>query len=172
MATAPQHLVIMGISGSGKTTIASLLAAKLGWKFAEADEFHSAGNIRKMTDGVPLQDDDRWPWLESMQQWMSGQAREGASTIVTCSALKRSYRDVLAQAQGPVRFVHLLGDVDLIRGRLNTRSGHFMPESLLPSHVQTLQALHDDEPGLTVSNTGTPDEVTDFILDDLGLATR
>lgn len=169
MTTPPHHLVIMGISGSGKTTIATLLSAKLDWKFAEADEFHSAENIRRMTEGIPLTDEDRWPWLESMQQWMTEQARQGISTIVTCSALKRAYRDILAKAEGEERFVHLLGEVELIRERLKTRSGHFMPESLLPSQVSTLEPLQADEPGLMVPNTGTPDEVTDFILKELGL---
>ncbi|NJC24222.1 gluconokinase [Arthrobacter pigmenti] len=164
------HLVIMGISGSGKTTIATALSKRLGWSYAEADEFHSAENITKMTQGIALTDEDRHPWLTAIQEWVSSKSAVGESTIVTCSALKRSYRDILAAADGDVRFVHLLGDVELIRSRLKTRTGHFMPESLLPSQVSTLEPLGENENGITVMNVGTPHEVTDSILQQLGLA--
>ncbi|GAB3536988.1 gluconokinase [Arthrobacter tecti] len=163
------HLVIMGISGSGKTTIATALSNRLGWSYAEADEFHSAANITKMTQGIALTDEDRHPWLTAIQEWISSKSAVGESTIVTCSALKRSYRDILAAADGDVRFIHLLGDVELIRSRLKTRTGHFMPESLLPSQVSTLEPLGEKENGITVMNVGTPDEVTDSILQQLGL---
>ncbi|WP_028279982.1 gluconokinase [Arthrobacter sp. H5] len=172
MASNAHHLVIMGISGSGKTTIASLLSRKLGWTYAEADEFHSVENIGKMTEGTALTDEDRWPWLTSIQEWMTSKTGQSESTIVTCSALKRTYRNVLTQADGDVRFVHLLGDVELIRERMKTRSGHFMPESLLPSQVSTLEPLQAGEPGMTINNTGTPDEVTDHILSEFGLHPR
>lgn len=165
----PQHLVIMGISGSGKTTIASALSDKLGWAYAEADEFHPPGNIRKMAAGTPLDDDDRWPWLDSIQRWMTESAGAGRSTIVTCSALKRAYRDVLARADGRVHFIHLLGNVQLISQRVATRQGHFMPASLLASQVDTLEPLHPDEPGLAVNNTGTPDEVAEYVIRELVL---
>ena len=169
MAAQPRHVVVMGISGSGKTTIATALAERLGWTFAEADEFHPAANIAKMSAGTPLTDDDRWPWLEAMRDWMGGEARAGRSTVVTCSALKRSYRDLLDSAEGDVRFVHLSGDTELILERMKTRSGHFMPASLLPSQISTLEPLDDGERGLTLENTGTPDEVTTRIVDELGL---
>ncbi|OUE19792.1 Thermoresistant gluconokinase [Clavibacter michiganensis] len=169
MAAQPRHVVVMGISGSGKTTIATALAERLGWTFAEADEFHSEANVAKMSAGTPLTDDDRWPWLEAMRDWMGGEARAGRSTVVTCSALKRSYRDLLDSAEGDVRFVHLSGDTELIRERMKTRSGHFMPASLLPSQISTLEPLDDGERGLTLENTGTPDEVTTRIVDELGL---
>jgi gluconokinase len=169
MAAQPRHVVVMGISGSGKTTIATALAERLGWTFAEADEFHPAANIEKMSAGTPLTDDDRWPWLEAMRDWMSGEARVGRSTVVTCSALKRSYRDLLDGADGDVRFVHLSGDPELIRERMKTRSGHFMPASLLPSQISTLEPLEDDEQGFALDNTGTPAEVVTRIVDELGL---
>ena len=159
----------MGVSGSGKTTIATALSERLGWVYAEADEFHSAENISKMTRGIPLTDEDREPWLDAIAQWISNKSANGESTIVTCSALKRRYRDVLAAADGDVRFIHLLGDVELIRLRMNTRTGHFMPESLLPSQVSTLEPLQDGERGLTVDNVGTPADVTDSIIAQLGL---
>lgn len=169
MDAQPRHVVVMGISGSGKTTIATRLAEALGWVFAEADDFHPAANIAKMTSGTPLTDEDRWPWLESMRDWMTTQAHSGRSTVVTCSALKRSYRDVLTQAEGRVRFVHLVGDTDLILERMKTRSGHFMPQSLLPSQISTLEPLEPDEQGVKIDNAGTPDEVTELVIDQLGL---
>lgn len=169
MDAQPRHVVVMGISGSGKTTIATRLTERLGWVFAEADDFHPAANITKMTAGTPLTDQDRWPWLESMRDWMTAQAQAGRSTVVTCSALKRSYRDILTQAEGRVRFVHLLGDTDLILDRMKTRSGHFMPESLLPSQISTLEPLEPDEQGVRIENTGTPDQVTDLVINQLDL---
>ncbi|WP_104116582.1 gluconokinase [Arthrobacter sp. B1805] len=169
MDAQPRHVVVMGISGSGKTTIATRLAEALGWVFAEADDFHPAANIAKMTSGTPLTDEDRWPWLESMRDWMTTQAYSDRSTVVTCSALKRSYRDVLTQAEGRVRFVHLVGDTDLILERMKTRSGHFMPQSLLPSQISTLEPLEPDEQGVKIDNAGTPDEVTDLVIDQLDL---
>lgn len=169
MDAQPLHVVVMGISGSGKTTIATRLAEQLGWTFGEADDFHPAANIEKMASGIPLTDQDRWPWLESMREWMTAQARAGSSTVVTCSALRRSYRDVLTHAEGRVRFVHLLGDAHLILERMKTRSGHFMPQSLLPSQLSTLEPLEPDEQGIRIENTGTPDEVTADIIKKLDL---
>ncbi|MBG6226342.1 gluconokinase [Arthrobacter sp. CAN_A2] len=169
MDAQPHHVVVMGISGSGKTTIATRLTERLGWVFAEADDFHPAANIAKMTAGIALTDEDRWPWLESMRTWMTLQARAGRSTVVTCSALRRSYRDLLTGAEGQVRFVHLLGDTDLILERMKTRSGHFMPESLLPSQISTLEPLEADELGIRIQNTGTPDDVTTDVIDQLDL---
>ncbi len=122
-----------------------------------------------MSAGTPLTDGDRWPWLEAMRDWMGGEARAGRSTVVTCSALKRSYRDLLDGADGDVRFEHLSGDTELIRERMKTRRRHFMPASLLPSQISTLEPLDAGERGLTLENTGTPAEVTRRIVDELGL---
>ena len=170
MSSTAQHLVIMGVSGSGKTTIANLLSKRLGWIAAEADEFHPAANIAKMSAGIPLGDDDRWPWLHSIRDWMGTQAGNGRCTIVTCSALKRTYRDVLAQAPGNVHFIHLDGSSDVLAERMKTRSGHFMPPSLLPSQLSTLEPLAPDEDGLRVQITEPPAEIVETVLRHLGFA--
>lgn len=172
MSPTPQHLVIMGVSGSGKTTISTLLSEHLGWIAAEADEFHPEANITKMSSGTPLTDDDRWPWLDSIRNWMDTQAENGRSTIVTCSALKHSYRDVLAAASGDVHFVHLNGDAALLSERMKTRSGHFMPASLLPSQLNTLEPLADDEPGVVVDILKPPADIAAEILTRLNLPTN
>lgn len=169
MSPAPQHLVIMGVSGSGKTTISTLLSEHLGWIAAEADEFHSEANIAKMASGVPLTDEDRWPWLESIRGWMDTQADNGRSTIVTCSALKRVYRDVLASASGQLHFIHLDGDAEVLRERMKTRSGHFMPASLLPSQINTLEPLAEDEPGIVIDILRSPAEIAADIVNRLDL---
>ena len=159
-----EHLVLMGVAGCGKTTAADNLHRALGWPVAEADEFHPAANIAKMSRGVPLTDEDRWPWLESMRDWMSARAAEGVKTIVTCSALKRSYRDLLSSAQGRVFFIHLLAQADELQERMAHREGHFMPPSLLPSQFAALEPLSDDEDGVTVVSRATPEETFEAIL--------
>lgn len=169
MIPTPQHLVIMGVSGSGKTTISTLLSEHLGWIAAEADEFHPESNIAKMSSGTPLTDEDRWPWLASIREWMDTQAENGRSTIVTCSALKHSYRDVLATAAGDVHFVHLNGDAAVLSERMKTRSGHFMPASLLPSQMSTLEPLAEDEQGVVVDILKPPGDIVSEILTRLNL---
>ena len=141
----PMHIVVMGVAGAGKTTVSASLATQLGWRLAEADEFHSEANIAKMASGHPLTDDDRWPWLRSIRDWMTEQAREGCSTVLTCSALKRSYRRLLAQAEGRVIFAHLDGAPELLAERMASRGGHFMPPTLLPSQLATLEPLSAEE---------------------------
>ena len=136
MSEPVTHLIIMGVAGCGKTTSAQQLSALLGWPVAEADDFHPQSNVTKMASGVPLTDEDRWPWLSSLRDWMTSRAREGRSTIVTCSALKRSYRDLLAGAEGRVRFVHLQVPPSELKERMEHREGHFMPPSLLPSQLE------------------------------------
>lgn len=169
-----QHLVVMGVSGSGKTTVARILADRLGWPFAEADDFHPEANVAKMAAGTPLVDDDRWPWLRTMRDWLTEQAAAGRSTVITCSALKVAYRDVLREAEGRVRFVHLAAAPEVIGGRLEHRSGHFMPPSLLPSQFSTLEPLAEREDGVSVTVDVPPEQVADAALASLGLdpATR
>lgn len=163
----PRHVIVMGISGGGKTTLAMMLAGKLGYVFAEGDEFHSQANRDKMHAGIPLDDDDRAPWLQSIQDWMTAEACAGRSTVVTCSALKKRYRDVLCAAEGSTVFVHMAPPVDLTAARLQTRQGHYMPASLLDSQVATLEELEDDEVGFKVTSTGTPPEVLAEVLAEL-----
>lgn len=164
-----QHLVVMGVSGSGKTTLALVLERRLGWPYAEADEFHPPANIAKMEAGTPLTDEDRLPWLRKMRDRLTEEARAGRSVIVTCSALKRVYRDVLREAEGRVRFVHLTAEKGLIEQRMASRSGHFMPPSLLPSQLGTLEPLEPDEDGVVVLVDVPPEEVADRALAGLGL---
>lgn len=159
----------MGVSGSGKTTLAGILSARLGRAAAEADEFHPPENIAKMAAGVPLTDEDRTPWLAALRDWLSEQALAGRSTVVTCSALRRAYRDVLRTASGRVRFVHLGPAPDLIARRMAARTGHFMPVSLLPSQLATLEPLDEDEDGLTLTVDAPPDTVADHVVAALGL---
>nr|WP_245852594.1 gluconokinase [Isoptericola jiangsuensis] len=154
----------MGVAGSGKTTIAGLLSDRLGLTLAEADEFHPAANIAKMSAGTPLTDADRAPWLAAIRDWLSTQADSGHAAVVTCSALKRDYRDVLRAAHGTVRFVHLDGSAALLADRIQERSGHFMPPALLPSQLADLEPLADDEDGLVVDVAAAPDEIVATVL--------
>lgn len=160
-------LVVMGVSGVGKSTIAARLAEELAWPMAEADEFHPAANIAKMSAGTPLTDADRMPWLEALREWVDGHALAGTSVVVTCSALKRSYRDVLRLADARVRFIHLRGSVDTIGGRLSGRSGHFMPSALLESQFDDLEPLDSDEDGAVLDVTADPEDITQAALERL-----
>ncbi len=155
-----RHVVVMGVSGSGKTTVASGIAARTGLVFAEADDFHSAANVAKMRAGHPLTDEDRWPWLRALAEWMGAEAAAGRSTVITCSALRRSYRDVLRS--GPPHTLDLLlldGPTEVIRRRLLTRRGHYMPPSLLQSQLETLEPLGPDEHGVVLDLRMRPDEL-------------
>lgn len=157
------HVVIMGVAGCGKTTVAGILQDRWGWDVAEADEFHPQANVDKMHSGIPLTDEDRWPWLETIRAWMTEKENEGRSTIVTCSALKKSYRDVLRRGGARVLFMHLDGDRDLLASRLAARTGHFMPASLLDSQYATLEPLQPDELGAVVDIAGTPTEIANDV---------
>jgi gluconokinase len=166
-AGPPTALVVMGVSGSGKTTVARALAERLGWPFAEGDDFHPPANVAKMHAGHPLDDDDRWPWLRSIAEWIRGQVDAGRSVVVTCSALKRSYRDLLAAGDPCVWFVHVDVSAATLRARLAHREGHYMPASLLDSQLATLERLQRDEPGTVVPGDAEPAHVVDAILADL-----
>jgi gluconokinase len=174
-ATAPGHgdalwhLVVMGVSGVGKSTVAELLTRRLGYAFAEGDDFHPPANVQKMSSGVPLQDEDRLPWLRSLAAWAGERHAAGESTVMTCSALKRTYRDVLREGAPNTVFVHLVGNPSLLLDRMARRE-HFMPPDLLESQFSTLEALHDDEEGIEVEVTLTPDEIVDKVVQELGLA--
>ncbi|MGA5080191.1 gluconokinase [Streptomyces griseoincarnatus] len=155
----PHVVVVMGVAGTGKTTIGPLIAARLGVPYAEGDDFHPQSNIAKMSAGTPLTDDDRWPWLDAIGDWAQGRA--GLGGVVSCSALKRSYRDRLRAAAPGVVFVHLTGDRALVEDRMSHRQGHFMPTALLDSQFATLQPLEPDEAGVAVNVTGSPEEITE-----------
>ncbi|KES06866.1 gluconate kinase [Streptomyces toyocaensis] len=155
----PHVVVIMGVAGTGKTTIGPLLAARLDVPYAEGDDFHPPANIGKMTAGTPLTDDDRRPWLDAIGAWAQGRAGHGG--VVSCSALKRAYRDRLRAAAPGVVFVHLTGDRALVEDRMSHRQGHFMPTALLDSQFATLQPLEPDESGVAVDVAGSPEEITE-----------
>lgn len=165
-------IIVMGVSGSGKTTVAQGIARAMGWEFAEGDTFHPEANIAKMASGHPLSDEDRWPWLRAIGAWIEGHDRTDTSAVVTCSALRKVYRDLLRQGRPTVRFAHVTADPELIEDRMEHRQGHFMPASLLPSQLATLERLKSDEPGLVVSSAGKPDEVLHRALSALGLAPK
>lgn len=152
-------VVVMGVSGSGKSTVGAALAQRLRVPFADADDFHPAANIAKMTAGHPLDDDDRHPWLEAIGDWLSRRCDTGG--VMSCSALKRSYRDQLRRHCAGVVFLHLSGTPDVIARRQASRPGHFMPASLLASQFATLEPLDADEPG----NTIDVDQSIDAIID-------
>ena len=169
-ASPPTVLVVMGVSGSGKTTIATLLAKKLGWTYRDGDEFHPPANVEKMQGGVPLTDEDRWPWLKAIAAFIDDELKHRTKTIVTCSALKRRYRDIIVDGRTGVRLVYLRGDKTLLETRLKRRHGHFMPSSLLQSQFDALEEPGSDENPLTVSVEGTPDQILDEIMERLGLS--
>ncbi|QHC25795.1 gluconokinase [Streptomyces sp. GS7] len=150
-------IVVMGVAGTGKTTIGPLVAAELGVPYAEGDDFHPPANIAKMSAGTPLDDADRGPWLDAIGAWAHGRAGRGG--VVSSSALKRAYRDRLRAAAPGVVFLHLTGDRALIEARMAERKGHFMPTALLDSQFATLEPLGPDEAGVAVDVSGTPEEI-------------
>jgi gluconokinase len=160
-------IVVMGVSGSGKSTVAAELVSRTGWVFAEGDAFHPAANVARMHAGVALTDDDRWPWLEALAGWIGEQEAAGLDAVVTCSALKRSYRDLLRAGHPSVWFAHIDVPARVLTDRLEHRAGHYMPLSLLGSQLATLEPLQPDEPGTVVEAQRTPAEVAAAILDQL-----
>ncbi|ABS02086.1 gluconokinase [Kineococcus radiotolerans] len=157
-------VVVMGVSGGGKTTVAEGIAAARGWAFAEGDEFHSPANVAKMASGTPLTDEDRWPWLRSIAAWIAAREEAGESVVVTCSALKRAYRDLLARDNPSVVFCELEVPTEVLAQRLAQREGHYMPASLLRSQLDTLEGLQPDERGFRVPVRGGPDRVLAEVL--------
>jgi gluconokinase len=164
------NLVVMGVSGVGKSAVAAALVSRTGWDFVEGDELHPPANREKMAAGTPLDDEDRWPWLRRVADWIGRQESTGRGGVVTCSALKRSYRDLLRDGHESVRFVHLSAPKEVIADRLAGRRGHYMPPSLLESQLATLQELGADEPGVVVQTTGDPAAVAEDALGQLGAA--
>ncbi|TMQ90217.1 gluconokinase [Actinomadura soli] len=165
-------MVIAGVSGSGKTTIGSLLAERLGWDYAEADSFHSEANIEKMRSGTPLNDDDRLPWLRAIAAWIDDRLATGPPGVVTCSALKRRYRAMVAGGRPGVRMVLLDGDRDLIAARMRAREGHYFSADLLDTQFADLELPGPDEDVLTAPITCTPDETVAHIMRALSLTLR
>ncbi|MFJ4173444.1 gluconokinase [Microbacterium sp. NPDC089696] len=167
MTSQAPVLVFMGVAGTGKSTVAAMLAGRLGWTFEEGDDLHPEANVAKMASGHPLDDDDRWPWLDRIAEWIDERIAAGEPGIITCSALKRSYRDVLRR--DAVTFVHFTGDRELILERMMRRQGHFMPTALLDSQFATLQPLDADEKAIEVGIDATPQEQTAEIATRLRL---
>jgi gluconokinase len=157
-------IVVMGVAGTGKTTVGTLLAGRLGWQYAEADDFHSAANVAKMAAGEPLTDDDRQPWLAAIGQWIDERAAEGTAGVVSCSGLRRAYRDLLRAGRPQVRLVFLEGSRELITRRLAARHGHFMRVEMLDSQLAALEPPQPDEGVIEVSIDATPEQIVDEIV--------
>ena len=163
-------IIVMGVSGSGKSTIGALLAEALGWPFADADGFHPAANVAKMASGQPLTDEDRWPWLDAIAAHIRAARKAGQPVVVACSALRRAYRDRLRAGHGDVVFLHLAGAPALIAGRQAARQGHFMPPSLMASQFATLEDPAEEADAVTVSVQASPAQVVEAALTQLAFA--
>jgi gluconokinase len=166
----PCALIVMGVSGSGKTTIADSLAERLGWTFEDGDRFHPASNVAKMSAGQPLTDEDRWPWLQAIADEIDRVCKAGEHAVIACSALKHAYRDILVHGRSDVRIIYLKGTQELIAGRLALRKDHFMPSGLLTSQFKTLQPPGTDENPVTVSIDAPVETIVDDIVMQLKLA--
>lgn len=160
----PRLIIVMGVSGSGKTTVGEALAGRLGVDFIDGDHLHPAANVEKMRGGTPLTDEDRWPWLTTIATTMRDAAETDGVAVSACSALKRIYRDHLCEAAGEkIRFVHLTGDKELIAKRQANRPGHFMPAGLIDSQFATLETPSPDEKAIAVSVADAVDEIVDQV---------
>jgi len=166
----PCALVVMGVSGSGKSSVGEKLAARLSWRYEDGDRFHPASNVAKMSAGHPLTDEDRWPWLQAIADEIDHVCKAGQHAVIACSALKRAYRDVLVHGRDDVRIVFLNGTRQLIADRLGRRKGHFMPAGLLASQFKTLEPPDSSENPVTVSIDASIDAIVDEIVRQLGLA--
>jgi gluconokinase len=159
----------MGVSGSGKSTIADELAERIGWRYEDGDRFHPASNVAKMKAGHPLTDEDRWPWLQAIANEIDRVCNTGEHAVIACSALKRAYRDILVHGRSDVRIIYLKGSQQLIAGRLAQRKGHFMPAGLLDSQFATLEPPADSENPVTVSIDASVESIVDDIVHQLGI---
>ncbi len=164
---APCALIVMGVSGSGKSTIAAKLAEQLGWTFEDGDRFHPASNVAKMSAGHPLTDEDRLPWLTAIADEIDRVCHDGGHVVMACSALRRSYRDLLVHGRNDIRIVFLDGSLTLIAERLARRHGHFMPPGLLDSQFKTLEPPQENEYPITVSIDATVEAIVQSIVDQL-----
>jgi gluconokinase len=166
-----RFIVVMGVAGCGKSTVAALLAQRLGWDFTEGDALHPASNIEKMRQGTPLNDADRLPWLQEIARTIGDWRAAGRPGIVACSALRRRYREIIAAGAEDLRFVYLRGSFSLIEQRLAARQGHFMPKSLLDSQFMTLEEPAADEPAITLDIDAPAAELADHVQAALHLST-
>jgi gluconokinase len=164
---SPPALVVMGVSASGKTTLGRLLAERLGWTFQEGDDLHPPANVAKMKAGQPLDDADRWPWLEAIGRWLDDHVAAGQASVVTCSALKRAYRDKLADGRPQVLFLYIDLDRATLEDRISHREGHFFPASLLDSQLATLQPPGAGERAIRIDGRLPTDRQADQAMDDL-----
>ena len=165
---SPCALIVMGVSGSGKSTIAAALAKKLSWTFEDGDRFHPASNVAKMSAGLPLTDEDRWPWLRAIADEIDRVCRTGGHVVIACSALKRTYRQVLVGDRSDVRIVFLSGSRSLIAERMALRKDHFMPLDLLDSQFRTLEPPQANEDPITVSIDAPAEAIVEDIVHQLG----
>ena len=164
---ATTSIVVMGVSGSGKTSAAREITRQLGWEYIEGDDLHPAANVAKMAAGHPLDDEDRWPWLRRIAEVIGEHEAAGTSIVVTCSALKRVYRDLLREGHPSVWFAHVDVPREVLAQRLAARQGHYMPPSLLASQLATLEPLGADEPGDVIAGNGPLDQTVAELLSDL-----
>jgi gluconokinase len=166
----PCVLIVMGVSGSGKSTIGEQLAARLGWRYEDGDTFHPPANVKKMKAGHPLTDEDRWPWLRAIADEIERVCAAGQHAVIACSALKRVYRDVLVNGRRDVRIIFLDGTKELIAGRLAQRKGHFMPAGLLDSQFKTLEPPEASENAISVSIDASIEAIVAAALRQLGFS--
>lgn len=160
----------MGVSGAGKTTLAQGIVDATGWDFLEGDELHPPENVAKMSSGTPLTDEDRWPWLRAVGEWISGREAKGEPAVIACSALRRSYRDLLREGREHVEFLMIDVPAEELHRRLEERTDHYMKASMLQSQLDTLEPLEGDEPGITLRSDGDEDQALADALAELELA--